>query len=534
VNKKFRINDFESQISDLILDRGYEYYIEDKIDEVDIKNDVVCATIVGSELYNVTIHLDKTHQFVTDTACTCPYDQGPYCKHVVAVLYHLESNLDFDHNDDLKSKLKSKSKDELVDILMDLTNEYPNLYYRLNHNNVNDEIEIMIDSYLDDYLDDGFISYNNLKRAIKGFENALRKLSIASVVDQFHIAFIIIKKYMEIYQEVDDSSGLLSSIKYETIEYLNQAAEEINNIEDIFDDIDKFIELIISESTYDIDFDLIKALIPLLRFEEIKDKMSELIKHLKSQKSHQSISKYYQNEITNLYYDFLHRTNEDEADAYMYTNIHQESMKIKAIEKAFLKEDYAYIINICIEAIQNDSRDMKWYDCIVKAYKAKNQLEKAIPYMRKLIILGNLFYYQEYKAYHHKEKWQEEVGELLKQLSTENYAYRTIEFIMIEEKRHDLLIEYVNKYKHKVFSFYQLLNEQYFDETKLIMEQEINHEIQTGSSKKHYNYRMKYIDIYLKAYGKNETEELIDSLKYSFRNRKALNEVLDAYLVKLT
>jgi uncharacterized Zn finger protein len=534
VNKKFRINDFESQISDLILDRGYEYYIEDKIDEVDIKNDVVCATVVGSGLYDVTIHLDKTHQFVTDTACTCPYDQGPYCKHVVAVLYHLNNDFEFSYSDELKSRLESKSKKELIDILMDAIDEYPNIRYRLNHNNLDNEIEILIDSYLDDYTYDGFINFNDLKRAVKGFEIALSKLSKASAADQFHIALVIIKKYMEIYQEVDDSSGLLSSIKYETIEYLNRAAEDINDINDIMDDVDRFIKLIISESIYDIDFDLIRALMPLLRYKEMNDKVLKLIKHLRSTNDNQTPSNYYQDEITNLYYDFLCATDIDKVNAFMYENIDQKSMKIKAVEKAFQKEEFEYIINLSLKEIQNDSRNTQWYDYIVKAYQAKNQLEQAIPFMKTLILLGNLAYYEAYKAFYRKDKWQEEVDQLLEELSVNRFDFRTLEYIMVEEKRFDVLVEYVKQHKYKVFSFYELLNEHYFDETKLIMEQEIYHQIQTGSSKKHYNYRMRYLDIYLKAYGNNETKELVDSLKYAFKNRRALNEVLDAYLVNLT
>jgi len=273
---------------------------------------------------------------------------------------------------------------------------------------------------------------------------------------------------------------------------------------------------------------------PLLRYEEMKDKMLKLIKHLRSTNDNQTPSNYYQDEITNLYYDFLCATDIDKANAFMYSNIDQKSMKIKAVEIAFQKEEYEYIINLSLKEIQNDSRNTQWYDYIVKAYQAKNQLEQAIPFMKTLILLGNLAYYEAYKAFYRNDKWQEEVDLLIEELSVNRFDFRTLEYIMVEEKRFDVLVEYIKQHKYKVFFFYELLNEHYFDETKLIMEQEIYHQIQTGSSKKHYNYRIRYLDIYLKAYGNNETKELVDSLKYAFKNRKALNEVLDAYLVNLT
>ena len=72
-----------------ILDRGYGYYLEGAVEDISREDDVISATVSGTELYEVEIFLD--HDEVYDMDCDCPYaEDGNYCKHMAAVLYELE------------------------------------------------------------------------------------------------------------------------------------------------------------------------------------------------------------------------------------------------------------------------------------------------------------------------------------------------------------------------------------------------------------------------------------------------------------
>lgn len=67
--------------------RGQEYFREGAVSEVIRRGNRVTAEVEGGELYEVTVVLDDGE--VDEAHCTCPYDWGGYCKHIVAVLLKL-------------------------------------------------------------------------------------------------------------------------------------------------------------------------------------------------------------------------------------------------------------------------------------------------------------------------------------------------------------------------------------------------------------------------------------------------------------
>lgn len=66
--------------------RGEDYYRSGQVHEIERRGDMLHAEVSGSsyEPYQVTIELDESGIIAAD--CTCPYDWGGYCKHIVAVL----------------------------------------------------------------------------------------------------------------------------------------------------------------------------------------------------------------------------------------------------------------------------------------------------------------------------------------------------------------------------------------------------------------------------------------------------------------
>lgn len=74
------IHGFASRAS---LSKGYDYYHGGAVVKLWIENGAYKAHVDGSELYTVTI-FEKKGNIRTD--CTCPYDWGGVCKHVVAAM----------------------------------------------------------------------------------------------------------------------------------------------------------------------------------------------------------------------------------------------------------------------------------------------------------------------------------------------------------------------------------------------------------------------------------------------------------------
>lgn len=74
-----------------ILERGYDYYCDDAVENMEISDDIIRADVIGSEDYEVEIFLSNGE--VTDMYCSCPYAlDGRNCKHMAAVLYEWSEN----------------------------------------------------------------------------------------------------------------------------------------------------------------------------------------------------------------------------------------------------------------------------------------------------------------------------------------------------------------------------------------------------------------------------------------------------------
>jgi uncharacterized Zn finger protein len=79
---------FETEIERKILDRGFDYYENNNVIDVEnLGNGEFSAVVEGSEDYEVFIEISKGK--VVEHSCDCPYDWGDVCKHVVAVLYYI-------------------------------------------------------------------------------------------------------------------------------------------------------------------------------------------------------------------------------------------------------------------------------------------------------------------------------------------------------------------------------------------------------------------------------------------------------------
>lgn len=88
-----------------ILERGYDYYCNEAVENLEVSMDSIRADVIGTEDYEVEISLNN--EDIIDMYCSCPYaDSGKNCKHMAAVLYEWE---------EIKAKDKSLSQNRDVD-----------------------------------------------------------------------------------------------------------------------------------------------------------------------------------------------------------------------------------------------------------------------------------------------------------------------------------------------------------------------------------------------------------------------------------
>lgn len=108
-----------------VFDRAVNYRREGRIERVDRFADTVSADVQGSEPTPYEVEIDirgaGSEPPDIDATCTCPYDWGGYCKHIIAVLLELsEGDLDLkDERKVVKQVLADAHPEELQAFLLD-------------------------------------------------------------------------------------------------------------------------------------------------------------------------------------------------------------------------------------------------------------------------------------------------------------------------------------------------------------------------------------------------------------------------------
>lgn len=84
------MKNWKNHFDSIILKRGYCYYLDGSVDDIEETDEGYEAIVHGSYDYNVTIGIDDGD--ITYMECTCPYaENGDSCKHEAAVLYELSA-----------------------------------------------------------------------------------------------------------------------------------------------------------------------------------------------------------------------------------------------------------------------------------------------------------------------------------------------------------------------------------------------------------------------------------------------------------
>jgi uncharacterized Zn finger protein len=142
---KITLQTIRSRASDQSFSRGENYYNTGAITNTVRRGDEIEARCEGSypEPYRVWAQLKDCESVAT--SCTCEYDWGGDCKHIVALLLTYLYDADqFEERPTLQDALLSRSKEDLVDIIMLMVTRYPDLQDIVDRPTPNEVIQGMV------------------------------------------------------------------------------------------------------------------------------------------------------------------------------------------------------------------------------------------------------------------------------------------------------------------------------------------------------------------------------------------------------
>jgi len=233
--------DFEQHISETILSRGKDYFDAGAVEDLIKEDGHWFANVHGTEIYEVAV---KGIRSIKEWDCDCPYDRGPICKHVVAVLYAVQAE-----SVKAKSSKPKKAKNQVDEIFKNAQPEDLLKFFKKNLRYHKDLKQKFLSEFLhlldagdkdrynkvvDNLIKNaggryGYIEYREGKKLSNAFDKLLSQAEAAvqkkNYLDALDICAAVLLKVPNLLLTVDDSSGALQDSCHYALSILENLLE---------------------------------------------------------------------------------------------------------------------------------------------------------------------------------------------------------------------------------------------------------------------------------------------------------------------
>ena len=564
------LSHFEEYIDEPILKRGLSYFKKGFVHEpAEVRPGDYEAVVEGSEEY--TVKLSISNGVIIEHSCDCPYDMGPVCKHVAAVIFYLEQEeLGLTQSTKKGSSKKAKASSSKPSKRKTIAQQVDNLLDKVTH----DELTLFVrehaakNAQFRDLLLASFAQYNpneskalyakQVKTLIKvargkygfldssGAEYVSNELSSmlglanhyirkGNHKSAFFICTAIKDELISALEYADDMDGNLTDTIYDAFDTLATIAQE-DPPEEVRELIFKYCLTSFSKRSFS-GWDWHLNFLRLAAYTLSTDsEMEELFKRIAAiPKS----SEYEVKKAQEIQYDvLLKRKGKSVAQRFLEQNIGNPSFRAQAIQDALDQKDYEKAIALANDGIEQDSGYpglvTNWYEWLLKIAESQKDTERIILYARHLLLNENIpsqDYYQILKKTVPPEEWTDFVEAIVQEAMERKPYYRTdlVASIFIREEWWSRLLDLVKKeYTLDQLAKYEKLLAQHFpSELADLYAERIIRYVENHVGRSHYRTACKYIRRMIKLGAREKADEVISQLRQTHYRKKALMEELD-------
>jgi len=561
------LDNFEQQIDSKIVDRGYEYFLDDLVDGPEIiGEDVWLATVYGTNSYRVEIHTDPfNRREIPDWRCDCPYDYGPVCKHVVAVLYVM---VEGKHSEPVPPKeLKDKTpKDKIQKIFENTSQEdlqefimgciktvdgFKNRFLAHFVDRLDEDPDRQYRSIIRNYAKSaqdryGFIDYRSAPTLTRPLWELNKKttelLEAGKIRESMSLCQVLIEEVPVFIQQMDDSDGGAGDV-----------------VMMAFDSIDKIARQASAEIKKEL-FEWCMQEFPLKKYHDFgfETEFLELLPHLVSTTEQEDqffalLDRQIESEKENRWSDFgvtqlikakvnYLREQKREQEVLKLLKAHSRfpDFREQLVDRALESKEFKRAKELCREGIDIAKENShggtvnRWQEKLFQIARQEND----VPEMRKWAetmffnSLGTMQWYRALKATYQKQEWPEKCKELIDRIkgpeqrggygqattlarifAVEEYTDRLLKLLQLNAKD----ISFVDYYAKG-------LRNKYPDELLDLYEQGITEQAQQ-TGRKQYRQLTGWLRKMKKITGGDEKAyDLFNRLLRQYNNRPAMKE----------
>ena len=557
---KIPLNEFEQLIDEKILKRGLSYFKGGAItDFSEISSGEYEAIVSGTEEY--TVQLEISNNTITEHNCDCPYDMGPVCKHVVAVIFHIQQDeLELNQpsiskprkkktksvSQQVKELLKGISHNELIDFVQEnskkdkkFRNYFLASFGHLSQNQSKEFYQKQIHSILQSAAGrDGWIGWSDMKYVVNTtepfLENAEKYLTSNNFENVFFISTALLEEMTEAFQYGDDSNGDLGYFIESAMELLSKLAQE-KLPKTLKDEIFEYCISSFNQKLFD-GWDWHLGMLHLACELIEKESDADIILNCLD-----TINGEYEREQAQSFKLDLLRKFKDEKEVEKYINKHisNSSIRKQEIEKAFVAKNFKRAKELSKNGIKCDEKDKPglakdWYDWLLKIALVQNDTIKIIEYARFRLINsfgGTQNYYQILKENIEEKDWHSFLEEIIKEITPkQRWTYtELIRKIYIKEEWWDRLFLMLkqNLSMENIQQNEQYLSKDYSSELIELYSERIINYVEKYIGRNHYQTACRYLRRMKKLGGNEKVNELIEIFKKQYPQRRALIDELN-------
>ena len=534
--------EWETYFQKRILDRGYEYYFDDHVEDLHINSNRIKAVVHGTDFYHVEIKLNGNQ--IIGMSCDCPYAQdGHNCKHMAAVLYEWQLSATYPVIDNSKL-VKEASEEDVRSFLIQVLDANPDIVESFKQYTQNefslttmiDDLEGVCDSYSDGYH---YIDYEFSRDFCDNYEDAVDKwLDLLKNKKQYSLAFQFLLKAYDIFDklDIDDNEGETYDVSF----YIIDAWSNIIMCMEKSERIDAFnlLKQFLNNIRYSYDrIDILQVFFNHLKGEDLLKLQIDFVKEqLDYIESHNDIldREYVIDGFAKMYLELLKKNNASKKEINAIYKKYWEcgSIRMDCIYTCINNEEYDEALDYidkCIDLDYENQALMKRNIELKKdIYKKQGNTEAYREELKNLILFfddTNIEDYIELRSCYLDKEWIKERDSIIEQLTPGRFLCEILETEQLYEQLIDVLLRSDDKYL--LHQYTGLLSDEYPEQLLQVYRESVEKQAESKGSRKHYYQIVEELRIMKSITGGDKVvDEIIKRWKVQYKNRSAMLDEL--------
>ncbi len=556
---------FETVIDPEILERGWQYYQSGHVRNLAKENEGLwTARVKGTMTYDVVI--EQTPADDLECECTCPYDWGPYCKHVAAVLYAIkeQSGGVVETTARAAKSPKQKSKDRLRAILEGLSRE--DLIAILTQQFEKDDA--FASRVLTQYSEEipnksvyarrvreslkagrgeyGYIDYWGAGAAVKDILEMLDEadslLASGKANKTIPMLQAIIEGLVSVIEEADDSNGEIGGAIEAAFERLERAADSLPAHEKR-----DLLSYCLAEAFreqyegWDWKWDWLQVATRLVASAQDREEVFTALDRMAERRSDMEfMGDFDVEQAAHIKLTMIERADgPQKALEFLLRHQHLESMRQRLVQYYIDQGNLAEAKRLCADALwQLEARASRrlyrnvYEQFLLEIAGREGDAGEVIRLAKEQFVsTGDFHYYDQLKQTVAPANWAGFVEELIQTVSKTRHDWGAAVYFLPEiyarEAMWNRLMEMVKQEGVRLLERYrQQLEERYPEEICAVYEKTVYRNLESSSSRQVYQQMCQYLSRMKKLGKETRVKQIIPDLQAKYPKRRALMEEL--------